>query len=185
MKMEKSLKSDRNDPRLANKLTNVLFIIYLAALFWILLFKLGVRFSYMENRNVNLVPFSEFLSSNHKINWVELISNIVIFIPLGVYTGILFKRWAFLNKLLFFFLITLMFEGLQFIMKVGAFDVTDIFTNISGGIIGLLIFEVVEKVFNNSARSQRFINVIAAIGTVLILSLLVLLKLNMLPVKYQ
>jgi glycopeptide antibiotics resistance protein len=61
-----------------NKLTSVLFIIYLIVLFWILLFKLGVRFSYMENRNVNLIPFG-------KIDVSETILNVVIFVPLGIY----------------------------------------------------------------------------------------------------
>jgi glycopeptide antibiotics resistance protein len=161
-----------------NKLTNVLFIIYLIALFWILLFKLGVRFSYMGKRNVNLVPFD-------KIDVSEIILNVVIFVPLGIYAGVLFKRWTFVNKLFFFFLISLMFEGLQFILRIGAFDITDIITNILGGIIGLMIFKAIEKLFNNSVKSQKFITIIAAIGTVLMISLLLLLKLNMLPVRYQ
>ena len=161
-----------------NKLTNVLFIIYLITLFWILLFKLGVRFSYMGNRNVNLIPFG-------KIDVSEIILNVVIFVPLGIYAGVLFKRWAFVKKLFFFFLISLMFEGLQFILRVGAFDITDIITNILGGIIGLVIFEAIEKLFNNSVKSRKFITIIAAIGTVLMISLLLLLKLNMLPVRYQ
>ena len=160
-----------------NKLTNVLFIIYLIVLFWILLFKLGVRFSYMGTRNVNLIPFG-------KIDVSETILNVVIFVPLGIYAGVLFKRWAFVKKLFFFFLISLMFEGLQFIFKIGAFDITDIITNILGGIIGSLIFEAIEKLFNNSVRSQKFITIIGAIGTVLMISLLLLLKLNMLPIRY-
>ena len=161
-----------------NKLINVLFIIYLIALFWILLFKFGVRFSYMENRNVNLTPFA-------KIDVAEIILNVVIFVPLGIYAGVLFKRWGFVKKLFFFFLISLMFEGLQFIFRIGAFDITDIITNILGGIIGSLIFEAIEKLFNNSVRSQKFITIIAAIGTALMISLLLLLKLNMLPIRYQ
>ena len=161
-----------------NKLANVLFIIYLIVLFWILLFKLGVQFSYMQNRNVNLIPFG-------KIDVSETILNVVIFVPLGIYAGVLFKRWGFVKKLFFFFLISLMFEGLQFIFRIGAFDITDIITNILGGIIGLLIFEAIEKLFNNSVKSRKFITIIAAIGTVLMISLLLLLKLNMLPIRYQ
>ena len=73
-----------NDHKAANKLTNVLFIIYSIALFWILLFKLGVRFSYMENRQVNLIPFSEALYLNGKMDFGEMIMNVVIFVPLGI-----------------------------------------------------------------------------------------------------
>lgn len=169
----------------SNKLTNALFIIYLIVLCWILLFKLGVRFSYMENRNVNFIPFGDSLGSNGKINTGEIILNVLIFIPLGIYIGILFKRWTWIKHLLSFFLISLMFEGLQFILSIGAFDITDIITNTTGGIIGLIVFEVIEKLFNNSIKAQKFINIIAAIGTALMISLLLLLKLNMLPIRYQ
>jgi glycopeptide antibiotics resistance protein len=168
-----------------NRLTTVLFIIYLIVLSWILLFKLGVRFSYMGNRRVNLIPFSEPLILNGKIDVGEIILNVVIFVPLGIYAGILFEKWFFGKKLFFFFLISLIVEGLQFILAVGAFDITDIITNTLGGIIGLMIFEAIEKAFNNSVKAQKLINIIAAIGTVLIILFFVLLKMNMLPVRYQ
>src|SRR5258706_14028502 len=177
--------NNRSDNNTANKLTNVLFIIYLIALFWILLFKLGVRFSYMGTRRVNLIPFSAPLILNGKSDVGEIILNVVIFVPLGIYAGVLFERWIFRKKVFLFFLISLMIEGLQFIFRVGAFDITDIITNTSGGIIGLMIFKAIEKVFNNSVKAQKFINIIAATGTVLITLLLLLLKMDMLPVRYK
>jgi len=133
----------------------------------------------MGNRSVNLIPFGEHIDPG------ENISNVVIFIPLGVYAGVLFTRWTFGTKLLFIFLTSLMFEVLQFIFKVGAFDITDMITNTSGGIIGLMIFGAIKKGFNNRVKAQKFINIIAAIGTVLMISLLLLLKMNMLPIRYQ
>ena len=185
MKLKKHWKGNSNDNYMTNKVTNALFVIYLLALFWILILKLGVRFSYMGNRSVNLIPFGEPLISNGKADVGEIILNVVIFVPLGIYAGVLFKRWILINKLFFFLLISLMVEGLQFILSVGAFDITDIITNTVGGIIGLLIFGAIEKLFSNSVRAQKFIAIMATIGTVLMISLLLLLKLNMLPVKYQ
>ena len=134
----------------------------------------------MGNRSVNLVPFND-----GKIDVAEVILNVIIFVPLGIYAGVLFKRWTLGTQLLFFFSISLLFEVLQFILRVGAFDVTDIITNTVGGIIGLMIFKAIEKVFNNNFKVQKFINIIAAIGTVLMISLLALLKMNMLPIRYQ
>jgi len=168
-----------------NKLTIVLFVIYLVALCWILLFKLGVRFSYMENREVNLIPFREPLMLNGKIDFGEMIMNVVIFVPLGIYARMLFTRWSFGKNLFFFFLTSLIVEALQFILRVGAFDITDTITNTLGGIIGLMVFKAIEKVFKNSVKAQKFINIIATIGTVLMISLLLLLKMNILPVRYQ
>jgi glycopeptide antibiotics resistance protein len=164
----------------ANRLTTLLFIIYLMALCWILLLKLGVRFSYMGERRTNLVPFNEpFILSS------ENILNVVIFVPLGVYVGILFEKPLFGKKLFFIFSLSLLVEGLQYILRVGAFDITDIITNTLGGIIGLMIFKGLEKAFNDHGKAQRFINKIAATGTALMILLLVLLKMNMLPVRYQ
>jgi len=168
-----------------NKLTIVLFIIYLIALFWILLFKLGVRFSYMGNRNVNLIPFSELVTLNGKIDLGEIIMNVVIFVPLGIYAGILFKRWLWGKNLFFFFLTSLIVEGLQFILRVGAFDITDIITNTLGGIIGLMIFKAIEKLLRNSLKAQKFINIIALVGTSLMVLFLLLLKTNHLWIRYQ
>jgi glycopeptide antibiotics resistance protein len=122
---------------------------------------------------------------NGKGDFGEVILNVVIFVPLGIYAGILFKRWPFGKKLFFFFLVSLVVEGLQFILAVGAFDITDIITNTSGGIIGLMIFKAIEKAFNNSVQAQKFINIIAAIGTVLMILFLLSLKMNMLPVRYK
>lgn len=167
-----------NNP--TNRLTTVLFVIYLIALYWILLLKLGVRFSYMGERRTNLVPFSELI-----ILTSENILNVVIFVPLGIYAEILFEKWLFSKKLFFVFLLSFLVEGLQYILRVGAFDITDIITNTLGGIIGLMIFKGLEKVFNNHVKAQKLINKIAATATVLMILLLVLLKMNMLPIRYQ
>ena len=177
--------NNRDDKHTANRLTNVLFILYLVGLLWILVLKLGVQFSYMGTRSVNLIPFSEPSILNGKIDFSEMILNTVIFIPLGIYAGILFKKWMFGKKLFFFFLISLIVEGLQFILAVGAFDTTDIITNTAGGVIGFMIFKAIEKAFNNDVRTQKFINIIAATGTVSMILLLLLLKMGMLPVRYQ
>lgn len=170
---------------MTNTLTKVLFVIYLIALWWILIFKLGVRFSYMESRSINLIPFSEPLILNGKIDFGEIILNAVIFVPLGLYVRILFEKWNFWKNVSLFFLISLMIEGLQFIFRVGAFDITDIITNTLGGIIGLMIFKAIERIFQNNNKAKKFVNILATIGTVLMILLLSLLKLNMLPVRYQ
>jgi glycopeptide antibiotics resistance protein len=184
MNLQNTSKNNSKVINVANRLTTVLFSIYLIALYWILLFKLGVQFSYMDKRSVNLIPFSALIL-NGKTELSEIISNVVIFVPLGIYAGTLFDRWNAGRKLFFVFLTSLIVEAIQFSFAIGAFDITDIITNSFGGMIGLLIFKAIEKVFNNGVKAQKFINVIAATGTVLMILLLVLLKLNMLPVRYQ
>jgi len=162
-----------------NQLTNVLFIIYLIALFWIIVFKFNLPFSNIGNmRSLNLIPFSEPLILNNKVSYNELIMNVVIFVPLGIYVGILYKKWTSIKKIFLFFLISLICEVLQYILAIGASDITDIINNTLGGIIGLIIYKVIEKIFNNSAKAQKFINIIAQIGTTVVILLLLLLRIN-------
>lgn len=166
----------------SKKVTSVLFFVYLIALAWILLFKLGVKFSYMENRQINLFPFENLIKYG-QIDLIETIMNVVIFIPMGIYSGILFKNWNLGKKILFCFLFSFFVEGIQYIFKFGSFDISDIITNTLGGIIGLLIFIVIEKIFKN--RAQKLINIISCIATILIIAFLFLLKAGKLWIKYQ
>src|SRR5881398_2542352 len=121
MNLQRVVRNNSEINTVANRLTTVLFTIYLIAICWILLFKLGVQFSYMGNRRISLIPFKEPLFLNGRIDVSEVILNIVIFVPLGIYAGILFKRWNIGKKLFFFFLASLIVEGLQFILAIGAF----------------------------------------------------------------
>lgn len=163
-----------------DKLTKSLLVIYLIVLGWIILLKLGVQFSYMEERRINLIPFA-----NGYYSMMETIMNVVIFIPMGMYAGTLFRNKLFGFKLFFFFLISLILEGLQYVFKLGAFDITDLMTNTTGGIIGYLLYLAFSLLFTTPLKAQKAFNFIFAIGTILIVSLLVLLKLNMLPIRYQ
>ncbi len=164
----------------ADKLTKILLLIYLVVLGWIILLKLGVGFSYLEERKINLIPFA-----NGYYDKMETILNVVIFIPLGIYAGILFRKRTIALKVFFFFLISLLLEALQFVFRFGIFDITDLMTNTCGGIIGYLLFVILEKSNKNFQKTQNQINFISAMGTGLIVLLLVSLRLNMLPIRYQ
>ena len=164
----------------SDKLTKFLFVIYLIVVGWIILLKLGVQFSYTDERRINFIPFA-----NGYFTMMETIMNVVIFLPMGMYAGALFRNKLFGFKLFFFFLISLILEGLQYVFKLGAFDITDLMTNTTGGIIGYLLYLAFRGFFKSPLKAQKSFNIIIAVGTILIVSLLILLKLNMLPIKYQ
>ena len=169
----------RKDDTKANKLTGLLSIVYLSVLFWIIVLKLNISFSNIgKRRNINLIPFHEPLILNGKVDFGEMILNVLIFIPLGLYVGILFKKLTNTRKIFSFFMVSLFCEVCQFILKIGAFDITDIINNTFGGIIGLMLFKGTEKVFNNTVKAQKLINIIATIGTILIILFLLYLKTN-------
>jgi glycopeptide antibiotics resistance protein len=168
-----------------NTLTATLLIVYLIVLCWILILKLGVEFSYMSERRFNILPFKEFFTPSLAVDWGGTIANVLIFIPLGVYVGVLFRLWSFAGKIIFCFMTSLIIEAIQFALAVGAFDITDIITNTFGGVVGLMLFNAVAHISGSDTSAQRLINVIATIGTVLMVALLIMLKIDLLPIKYH
>src|SRR5689334_501314 len=99
------------DDNTATRITQALFCIYLLALLWILVFKMGVHFSYMGERRINLKPFGgPFLKG-------ENVMNTLIFVPLGIYVGVLFCSWGFIQKVLMFPFTSFLIESLQYILR--------------------------------------------------------------------
>lgn len=163
----------------SNQLSFSLFFIYLVVLFWIIVLKLSVRFTYMgQQRSMNLIPFNQPLMLNGKADFGEIILNVLVFVPMGVYVAILFKKWSVVKSILFFSLSSFVLETIQYITALGAFDITDIINNTLGGTIGLFLFKILEKLSGNSLKAQKIINVIALIATVGFISLFLYLKIN-------
>lgn len=172
-------------PKSPNHVTRILLIIYLVTIVWVLLLKLGVHFSYMVERKINFIPFKEFFSSNDQIDFPGLILNVIIFVPLGIYISISYNKWSLIKKFIPILVISLCIEILQYALKIGAFDLTDVVTNTSGGMLGLFIYKVIIKIVHHETKAQKLVNMIAIIGTVVIVSLLILLKLDLLPIHYR
>ncbi len=153
----------------SKELTVVLLIIYLAVLSWIILFKMQFNISLLKNmnfRNVNLVPFSDSLVVNGKIDVSEIILNIAVFIPFGVYMAMIFTKWGFLKKTAPIFGVSLLYEILQYVFAVGASDITDLLGNTLGGIIGIALYYILQKMFKE--KTLKILNVLAAFGTVVV-----------------
>ncbi|MDR3344997.1 MAG: VanZ family protein [Oscillospiraceae bacterium] len=151
-------------------LTLALFVIYLLALFWLVLFKLQFSVPIMEDgRVINLIP---------KI-WVfsETVNNVIVFIPFGVYICMIKDKWSFVKKLMASVGLTVFFEATQFIFAIGRSDITDVLSNTLGALIGIGAYAMLFKLFKDN--TNRKINAFAALVTVLaILSVALLLLSN-------
>lgn len=160
------------------QLTFALFGVYLISIYWIIVLKFNIS-AYHDRveRSFNWIPFREFVRYG-KMDFPEVILNIFIFLPFGLYAGVLLEDWSFGKKVFLFFSLSFLFEISQYILKVGAFDVTDLINNTFGGILGVLIYQRLEKAFNSRLNAQKFINIFALIGTILIFSFLLFLKTN-------
>ena len=56
------------------------------------------------------------------------------------------KDWPILKKISVGFFISLGIEVLQFVLSIGATDITDLIGNTFGGIVGILVFYLFSKV---------------------------------------
>ena len=160
----------------SRKFTLGLFVCYLAALTWIILFKLQFSPGDLPHiRNINLIPFGASVLVNGKMDFDEIIQNALAFIPLGVFMHALWERKPFLRKALPVALTSLGFEALQFIFAIGASDITDVISNTSGGMIGIGIALGIAKLFPNHWKAV--INVLSLLGAAALTLLIAVLLL--------
>jgi glycopeptide antibiotics resistance protein len=159
-----AMKSDKS-----SVLSIVLFAIYAALLIGVILFKFPFSSEATGNgRAVNLIPFAGSFRSDGVFRLDELIENVVIFVPLGVYLSMVKRDWSFARKLLLVVGVTVAFETIQYIFAIGRADITDVLTNTLGGLVGIGVYAVVARLLGK--RTDRVINVVALILTVFVLS---------------
>ncbi|HEL7744588.1 TPA: glycopeptide resistance protein VanZ1, partial [Clostridioides difficile] len=152
-----------------HNITKGLFIVYIIILTWIILFKLQFDISSLETmnlRSINLVPFAGSLIINNRVDISEIILNVAIFVPFGIYVCMLKEEWRFIKKVIPIFITSLAFETFQYIFALGASDITDLIGNTLGGIIGIAVFMLLSKIFKNN--TIKIINVLALIVTIIV-----------------
>ena len=82
----------------SKKLTEGILVFYAFMLVWIILFKMDVSVeNFGQMRSINLVPFTQSVIVNNKLDVSEIIQNVLAFVPLGVlvYTIWQEKSWRF------------------------------------------------------------------------------------------
>ena len=157
-----------------HNLTKILFIGYILILVWILLFKMSFSIDELyKSRSINIIPFMGSVIVNGRIYISEIINNIIVFVPVGIYICMLKENWSILRKISVGFFISLGIEVLQFILAIGATDITDLIGNTLGGIIGIGVFYLFSKVFKN--KTNNIINTLALIATILLLAFISIL----------
>ena len=136
----------------------ILFILYCAVMLWLLFDRKQYQFS--DNHEeiwdylVNLHPFKTirgylyvlqnreeaYLLGNAAIN---LVGNILIFIPYGIFLPYLFKRMrSFWKTILFGLLTVVCVELLQLVTLRGSCDIDDLILNMIGVLTGYVAYRV-------------------------------------------
>ncbi len=159
-------------------LSKTLFVSYVLLLLWLVLFKLSYDVLTVlghQARSLNLIPFADFSRGNLG----EMISNFVVFVPLGLLLSINFKQITFLRKLAFIFLFSLAAEMIQFALAIGTTDITDVIMNTLGGLFGLGAYKL-GVTYLEAEKVDRFI---VTVGTVLFV-LIMVLRIFVFKVRY-
>ena len=77
-----------------NRALLILFAVYLAALTWIILFKLTVPsniWALGRDRVINLIPFYDTIENKFFNDFFDMTANIIVFIPFGIYAGVILR----------------------------------------------------------------------------------------------
>ena len=150
-------------------LVPLLFAIYMVLLVWIIVFKLQFSISELDTfRSINLIPFYYDNEVGVRFHLTEVLENIAIFAPLGIYLCMLKHEPRFFIKMMFILGTSLALEVLHYIFAIGRSDITDLLANTCGGILGIVIYLVLAKLFRSRNRANKVIIVIASIVTVLV-----------------
>ena len=156
--------------------TVVLLCIYAVLLVWIVLLKLSVPadLKYLRcERSLNLIPFH--YRTEVGAHFDEVILNVLVFIPLGLYCGMLGRKpW---KAILIGFGVSLALEAVQYAFAIGAADVTDLITNTAGTAIGVCIYLILHHVFRRTDWLHRVLNIVLCVGIALFVCAAVLLLL--------
>jgi glycopeptide antibiotics resistance protein len=152
-----------------NTITAILCMVYLLLLMGIILFKLPFYSGPSDGiRVINLIPFQGSFDETGVLVLREIIDNVIIFVPLGIYICMIKSEWSFVKKLIPVVCLTFAFEILQFIFAMGRSDITDILGNTLGGIIGIGLYFLSSKILKN--RTVKIVNTFAFALTVCVVS---------------
>lgn len=137
----------------------LLFVIYAGAMLWLLFgratgYAEGIPYREQMQSNINIVPLHTIKSywnviTNHP-DWgiyphclINLFGNVLMFIPAGWLLPKIFKALRPFFRFFFTaFLCILLVEIVQLVTLLGSFDIDDIILNLTGMLIGWLVYRI-------------------------------------------
>ena len=130
----------------------IFFVAYMILALYFMFFSETLDITMVSDQyRYNLTLFKEitrFWNMRHTYGWnitiINLLGNVVCFMPFGFLLPMVSKRSVFKNFLSVTFLAMLFSIGIetaQLVTKVGAFDVDDIFLNTIGGLLGYIFLK--------------------------------------------
>jgi len=152
------------EPNKQNALIIALFAAYFLLLIGIILFKLPFYSPVADERAINLIPLLGSFDENGVLVLREIVYNILLFVPLGVYICMIKSDGSFRKRVVPIVGLSLAFEIIQFIFALGRSDITDVIGNTLGGIIGIGVYALLSRIFKS--RTVKIVKALALIVTV-------------------
>jgi glycopeptide antibiotics resistance protein len=150
----------------AHVLLVVLFVVYLVLLAWMVLWKLEVPWigeAALRPRPIKVVPFLPSAEAGASAP-LEVVANIVLFVPFGLYLGLLAPSWPWRKVTGVIVGASLVLETIQHLLSTGSFDTTDVIVNTAGGLAGVGLLALARDRFQS--RTAVVMTRICVIGTV-------------------
>ena len=112
-------------------------------------------------RSVNLIPFG-----GHQYQYTlkkDVLLNVILYIPFGFLLAMANRKMCLHRGLFVIPLLTsVLMEVLQFILAVGATDITDVISNWTGAIVGIYLYRLFAILFKRFAYLNYVLTGIAA-----------------------
>ena len=151
---------------------------YVVAVFYVfllldLLFRIGIVSSGAGmSRSYNLIPFKtirEYTSGETALQKARAIQNILgniaVFIPYGLYLKVLLKNKGVGKSLLIVLGTSVLIEILQFVLGVGACDIDDVILNVCGGAVGIIGYKLLRRLFPEPGKAKTVVTLLSlAVG---------------------
>ena len=115
----------------------------------------------------NLVPFHSimaYISGRSADIFGNVVGNIALFVPLGVYLPLLKQDKRVRANLSVILLVSLLVELIQGLFGMGAADVDDVILNCLGGWIGMLGYQLCLFILRDEKKVRAVIWVLSVIG---------------------
>jgi glycopeptide antibiotics resistance protein len=144
-----------------------IFICYILLLIYILFLS---RVSSQMTRSINLIPFysiREYISGSSAnlkaFAFSNVVGNIAIFIPFGIYLPLFKNDKRVITNLLFIFIVSLFVEIIQWLFGIGTSDIDDIILNCLGGWVGILGYKFLLFILRDEKKVRTAITILSAI----------------------
>ncbi len=137
-------------------------------------------------RSINLIPFHSIMeyvsggSENLKrFAFGNVVGNIAIFVPFGVYLPLFKNDKKVTTNLLFIIIVSIFVEIIQGLFGIGASDIDDVILNSFGGLLGILGYKLFLFILRDEKKAHTIITILSTIiGLPIVLYFLFFIKMR-------